>query len=112
MYDIVLFIPKHLNSEQRQMLSDVLLRMATAHIVPIIVTQTPTLEELAQKLFEETERKIFELKKISFQDIKVPELIITDQNKQQKYRERYVRNQVNKVYNNQKKICFNRAKCK
>ena len=117
MHHIVVFFPKSLKSEQKQKLSDVLVRMATANVVPIIIARKPTapLEEFTQDPFEE---KLYELtKKIELQDtenqdVTVPEFVQPNINKQHKYQKRYTQNQMNKIYQKHNKIFLNRIKHK
>ena len=110
MHNIVILIPKHLTPEQRKKLSNILVRIATAHIAPIIIAQTPAepLTVMAQNLQHE-----FKKHEIKRPDIKTPEqILIKKKTKEQNQRKIYIQNQINKTYLNQRKIYFNRTKHK
>jgi ribosomal protein S3AE len=117
MAHIVVLFPKGMGTQQRQRIMD-MLRIAAANIT---VTQFPDiiLEGSEQDIVEQIEKleqkaaKIYEIKHVEIPDIKISEILEKPKsNKQQNYRERYIRNQVNKSYQNQRKIYFNRTKCK
>jgi len=114
---IVVVFPYGMGLNQKQRILD-MLRIAAANI---IATQFPDiiLEGSEQDIVEQIEKpkqkavKIYEIKRVEIPDIKMSEILVNKKtNEQQKYRERYMRNQVNKIYRNQKKIYFNRTKCK
>ena len=69
-------------------------------------------KNITPEFFEVTEQKIYELKKTEFQTVIVPKIVLSKTDKQHKYQEKYLRNQINKTYQNQRKIYFNRTKNK